>query len=205
MQEGGTDTSLELGLQLEPGKRACYQKPGCGSPPGHCVSVRLRHRVAGTVCVAPCNREGKAPCALPAAAFWGAETGPRPHPDPSRAAGAFCRESPLVFSSNAQIRDSCSDAHLHISGRRTGVMRQKCVRSDVGIVLGSTAAVPLNAEGKVLACFPHLLSTGNRQRGTKTCKEVLKGGLDECMIIFFCQTFFYGGYLQIIGQMTDEG
>lgn len=116
VQEGGTDTSPELGLQLEPGKRACYQKPGCRSPPGRCISVHRRHRVAGTVCVAPCNGEAKAPCALPAAAFWGGRDGPppRPHPDPSRAAGAFCRESPLVFSSNAQIRDSCGDAHLPV-------------------------------------------------------------------------------------------
>lgn len=80
VQEGGTDTSPELGLQLEPGKRACYQKPGCRSAPGRCISVHRRHRVAGTVCVAPCNGEAKAPCALPAAAFWGGRDGPPPAP-----------------------------------------------------------------------------------------------------------------------------
>lgn len=61
--------SSSPGLQLELGKRAHYQMPGCRSHPRHCASVHLQQRVSGTVCVAPCSREEKALCALPATAF----------------------------------------------------------------------------------------------------------------------------------------
>lgn len=80
------------------------------------------------------------------------------------------------------------------------------MRNAVEIVLESTAVVPLKAEGRVLACFVHLLFTDNRQGGTNTCKFLLKGGMDECTVLFFpCQSFFRGGHLQMTRKMRDEG
>lgn len=80
------------------------------------------------------------------------------------------------------------------------------MRNAMEIVLGSTEGVPLKAEGRVLTSFVHLLFTDNRQGGTNTCKLLLKSGLDACMILFFpCQSFFHCGYLQMSGQMRDEG
>lgn len=84
-------------------------------------------------------------------------------------------------------------------------MRQKDTRNAVGIVLGSTVGVPLQADGRVLTCFVHLLFTDNRQGGTNTCNLLSKCGLDERMIVFFlCQSFFHDGHLQMTGQMRDE-
>lgn len=197
------------GLQL--GKRACYQMPACRSPPRHCVRVNCWRRVSGTVRVAPCNGEEKAPRALPAAAFCGAEMGhpspTRTWPDPLCTAAGLCRESCSVFSSNVQISDLCRVVHTSPSSRRrAGVMGQGCMRYAVEIVLGSTAMVPLNAEGRVLTCSACLLSTGKGQRGTNRCKEFLKGGLDECMIIFSPVSHFSMVVVcKCTGQTRDHG
>lgn len=182
----------KAGLQKRP--RTLHQCPPPAQGRRHRLCCSLQRGGKGSLCPACCCLLGGQRRAPP-----GPIQTPPAQLVPSAGSPLWCFLQMPKSVTRAVMRISPS------SGRRAGEMRQKCVRSDVGIVLGSTAAVPLNAEGKVLACFPRLRSTGNRRRGTKTCRGFLKGGLDECMIIFLCQSFFYGGYLQIIGQMRDEG
>ena len=193
---GGADTSLELrppaqGSSWSRGnERVTKHWAAEALPDTVSVSISGTGSLAPSVLLPATGRKSlPVPCLpLPSA---GPPSPTRTHPGPSCTAAGLCRESHLVFSSNAQIRDLRRVVHTSPSSRRrAGVMRQRCMRYAVEIVLGSTAVVPLNAEGRVLTCFAHLLFTGNRQRGTKTCKEFLKGGLDECMIIFFPVSHF---------------
>lgn len=70
---------------------------------------------------------------------------------------------------------------------------------------GETSSGASNAEGRVLTCFAYLLSIGKGQTGTKTGKEFLNGGLDECMIFLPVSHFSMVVIFKCTRQMSDWG
>lgn len=128
------------------------------------------------------KRQEKAPHALPAAAFCGAETGPpspkRTQPEPPCTAAGLhwvvlgCPiRCFLQMPKPATRAERCTSPTKPVEGRG-GEASVPQMRSRNGT--GEHSGGATKVEGRVLTCSGHLLSIGKGQRGTKTGKEFLK-------------------------------